>query len=264
MVTDTTNPATTPENNDQKKIEYTPEQQSHIEQLIKQKQGEAAKQLRTELETTKSTMEQFKAELDAVRKEQKKAPTAEGKSEIEILKGQMEDVKSAYASLQREAENYKNSLKVKDDEVSKARSEAVSIRKSAEMSAAAGNQHFVDIGVVTKLTADSIVFDSDKGRFVVVNDDGNPRVNASFEPMTLPEFFAEFAAKNPYLVRSEARGGAGATESSRSILSSNGKISVEQVFGSGSNPKLANDLARTNKPEYMRLRRHAQDIGLIN
>jgi hypothetical protein len=79
----------------------------------------------------------------------------------------------------------------------------------------------------------------------------------------LEEFYTDYAAKKPYLVRGDARSGTGSSETKTSQLSNNGKYEVSQIFGKTSIPALANKLAKENITEYRRMKEIAKSNGLI-
>jgi hypothetical protein len=75
---------------------------------------------------------------------------------------------------------------------------------------------FHDVNVVKTLTERFIHFDEDTGKHVIKDENGVIRQNNALQPMTLKEFFSQFASQHPYLVTSNVKGGSGAGESNRS------------------------------------------------
>jgi hypothetical protein len=249
------------------KVTFTPEQQARIDEIIREAQGRAGKEARTELENLKTQMQTMQSELQTAKEALKNAKTPQQKSEaqddIAALQNQINEMKAAGTSTQQELERLRQAAASKDKEVSAAREEAKQIRKEVAMQKAASKVNFVNIGVVTKLTGDNIRWDDTRNTFIVVNEHGTERLNAAYEPMSLDEFYTEFAAQNPYLVRGDVKGGAGSTESQRSGLSSNGKYTVEQIFGKKSVGALANKLNKEDPKEYARLKAIALENNLI-
>jgi hypothetical protein len=80
----------------------------------------------------------------------------------------------------------------------------------------------------------------------------------------LDNIVQQFAAdkSNWYMIRSGLRGGAGNTPS-QGVGARPERIDVDLIFGLGSDGNLANKLYRTNKFEYQRLKKVAQERGLI-
>jgi len=246
-------------------VTFDERQQAKINALIQQKQGEAAREVRAELATAKAAEAALAAELATAKAALAKAtPAGKGKAAEDVaeLQAQVNEMKLASQSTLQELETTKRLAMDKAKEVADAKNETLKVRKEVAMHKAVGKLSFVDPAMVAKLTDDSIKWDEQKGRFVVISESGTEKLNASMEPMSLEEFYKGFATENPYLVKADARGGAGSSQSQVG-LSSNGKYEVTQIFGKTSNADLANKLARENKQEYMRLRTVAKENGLI-
>lgn len=123
---------------------------------------------------------------------------------------------------------------------------------------------FVDKAVVKALIGKNLAWDDTSQDWRVVNMDGSEKMNSEYRPMRPSELIEELAASKPYLVKSDVRFGNASSESSRSSLS-NGKsqIDVATIFGPKSDSELANQLAKTNMPEYQRLKSLARSRGLV-
>lgn len=258
--------------NNNQKVTFTPEQQARIDEIIREAQGRAASEVRAELDTTKRQLQEIQAQLLEARTALEQARTSNNSNnrqsnnsnaDVEALQAQIAEMKNARQGIESQLQSLQQQLAAKDREVAAAKDREMNIRKEVALSKAAGKIGFVDLGSVMKLTADLVKYDEATGRFVVVNEQGQVRLNSAYEPMSLEEFYQEFAAKNPWTVRSDLKPGVGSTESQRSGLSGDGKYTVEQIFGPKSNAALANKLARENKAEYRRLKTIAQESGLI-
>jgi hypothetical protein len=130
---------------------------------------------------------------------------------------------------------------------------ATTLRRDAFISKKCLDYNFVDSEIVTSLTEQSLEWDDAKQSFVVVGSDA-----------TTDEFFAAFAAKKPYLVKSDVRNGSGSEPSTRTSLpSGQQRYKVEEIFGRGSNSQLANQLAQKDPAEYRRLKSQARNKQLI-
>lgn len=267
MATEATTQAndTTTQNN--QRAPYTPEQQAHIDQLIREAQGRAASDTKAELQRTQSEIANLRTDLEAAKAAAKNATSKTGKdaanADVAALEAQMAEMRNASQSTKQELERLQSALKAKDTEVLTAKQEATNVRKQVAITNAASKVNFVNTEVVSKLTQDSIKYDESKGRFVVLGENGAERMNASYEPMSLDEFYTEFASKNPYLVRGSVKTGTGSTESGRFDVSANGKYEVKQIFGKGSDSKLAMTLYKEDPKEYQRLKGIAKSSGLI-
>jgi hypothetical protein len=260
--------ANTQANNEQNtgKVTFDDAQQARVNELIQEAMGRAAREAKEELKTIKTQFTELQSELTAAKAAAAKAKTpgqkAEAADDIERIQAEMAEVKNAAELSKQEAERLKSQLQAKDKEVKDANGKALEIQKTHAMLTAASQVNFVDVNIVTKLTGDQVKYDDASGKFVVLNEQGTPRMNSAFEPMTLAEFYQEYANKHSYLVRGDVKGGAGSSESQRSG-SQIGKYSVEQIFGKNSNAALANKLAKTDYKEYSRLKIQAKEQGLI-
>lgn len=246
---------------------FNEEQQAFINELIKTKQGEAARELRTQLEETRNQFTTLQSELNEAKQRLQSATTPKQKQEaqgdIDALKTQLEEARTHATSAKTELENLRKQVSEKDRAIAQAKEEAMNVRKQVAMTSAASKVNFFDVGDVIEVTQKFVKWDDQRGKFIVTYENGQERMNASFEPMSLDEFFNEYAAKNPYKVRGDVKNGAGSSESQRAGVSNNGKFTVEQIFGKNSNGQLANELYKTNKAEYMRMRQIAVESGLL-
>ena len=227
--------------------------------------GRAAKEVRAqaaELATKVSALEtelnEAKSALESARTRAQKASAGE---DVESLKAQIQEARSEDKKRQGELEAARKQLSDKEKETLAAKDEAVNVRKSVAIQNAAQKVGFIDPEEVTELTLKFVKLDNESGRFIVVDEYGNTRLNAAYQPMSLTEFYADYGAKKPHLVRANSRGGAGGTESKAASL--DGKITLEEIFGPKSIPAKANNLAMRDPAEYKRLRRIAKERGLV-
>lgn len=244
------------------KVTFTDEQQAKVEQIVDRAVGRVASNLRTELSAKDQKIADLEAELTKA-KESKSSTTPKGERKIEDLEATIEEMKRASQARADEAERYKSESQKSARDAESARKEAQDIRKSQVIHTAASKHNFVDLDAVAKLTQEHIQFDSEAGRFVVLNEYGKTRLNAAMEPMSIEEYYNDFASKNKYLVRGDFSGGTGSSESMRSSLSKTGQYEVTDIFGPKSNARLANELALKDYPEYKRLRLIAVQAGLV-
>lgn len=257
----------TPENDEgkPKKVEFTPEQQERVNELIREKMGEAGRGVRAELDQTKAQLTDLQAKLteatDALKAAKTPAEKKEAKGDIDQLRSEINELKSVHASVASQLEQARNQIVAKDKEVLAAREETLNVRKSVVMQTAIGKVGFIDPGIVAEVTAKFIKYDGERKRFVVLNEEGGERVDASFAPMSLDDFYQDYAARNPFLVRGDARGGAGSAPSQG--LSNNGKYTVEMLFGPKGDGDLANKVAREDPATYRKLRAVAKERNLV-
>lgn len=246
------------------KVEFNEAQQAKVQELIDKAVGRVAGNLRGEYEPKLASLQTELTEAKAAAKAAKPgAQKTEANADVAALQAQIDEMKSASRTSKDEIAQWKTEAQTKAREVETAKAESLGIRKDVAITNAASKVNFVNTEVVLKLTKDNIQFDAASGRFIVTSDSGQPRLNAAMEPMSLDEFYTEFAAKNKYLVRGDIVPGTNSSENSRSNLSKNGQYEVKDIFGPKSNSRLANDLAKADPAEYRRLKAIARTAGLV-
>jgi len=250
--------------NNEPKVEFTPEQQAKLQEIIDKAVGRNVAKVREEYAAQKTALETQLAEArEAAKAAKTPAAKADANDEVELLRAQIEEMKSAGRTNMNEAERWKSEAQKTQERLRAAEDAAVQIRKENAIANAAQRVGFVDVDDVVALTSKNISWDAELGTFTVVNEKGQARMNAAYEPMTLDEFYADYAAKKKHLVRTDVLFGTGSSESSRAGLSGNGKVSVTDIFGKKSDAVKANRLAKDNPAEYRRLKEVARAQGLI-
>src|ERR1044072_5269963 len=95
-------------NNDQQKATFDEAQQAKVNYLIREAQGREARELRSELETTKATLTALQSDLNSAKTDLSKAKTPAAKKEaaadVEALQNQINEMKSAGANTQQEVD----------------------------------------------------------------------------------------------------------------------------------------------------------------
>jgi hypothetical protein len=246
----------------EEKITFNEKQQAKVNELIKEAQGRAAKETKAQLDEAKQKLNEFETQLNELKKGKAPKRGSEEEESVEDLKRKIDEMKSVHSNLTQDYERLKKQAQDKDSEVAKTRQELQDNQKRWSMQSAANRMNFVDVEEVVHFTDRYVKWNAERGRFMVVNEEGNERMNAAFEPMTLEEFYAEYAGKKPHLVRGDVKNGAGSSESQKSGFA-NGRYKAEDVFGPKSNARLANELYKSNPAEYKRLRLAAKEAGLI-
>ena len=169
-------------------MEITPEIQAHFDGIFNKRFGEL--QAKGETKTQEAVLA-----VEAKYKEQiagKETELAELKKNAGGDKGNNDDLTALKARLAAlEAE------KVKSDEQAR---EAQLLTAAAELDAINGKQ-------VALLVSPSIK--SEKGRLLVVNAEGQTRLDAKGQPMEVKEFMRDFLTANPHLVKAQGVPGAG-------------------------------------------------------
>jgi hypothetical protein len=246
------------------KVTFDERQQARLDELIKEAQGRASRDVRSELDSTKKQLSELLSQNEALKAETSKAKTStSGATQTDEVKSLLEEARRASNEAKAEANRLKELAVAKEKEAADARSETLNIRKQIAIQNAATKNRFINLDDVVKLTQENIKWDDSRTRFTVFGDNGTERFNSAIEPMSLDEFYAEYASKHPYLVHGDAKTGAGSSESQRAGLSRSGKYTVEQIFGKTSDGSLANALKRTDPVEYARLKIVARENKLI-
>lgn len=212
-------PSTPPTPPETSPVTFTTEQQSKLDQIIRDAMSRAGREARKQAESEKEAREKAEQDLREAR---------------EQVNSTSEKLRSAEAD--------------RDSEITR----RLAAEKSRFIAEACHDHHFVDVNTVVSLTESQIEWDESKQSFRVVGSDASTA-----------EFFADFAQKRPYMVRSDVRTGPGSHDSSRSSLPITNGYKVEQIFGKGSNARLANELAKKNPAEYARLKAEAKARRLI-
>lgn len=246
-------------------VTFDAAQQEKVNSLIREKQGEAAREVRAQLAAKEAEATTLAADLAAAKADLAKAKTNTGKAaakdEIESLTQQMAEMKAANQGSLQDLERANRSSEAAKKEVLEAKNETLKVRKEVAIQKAASKLNFVDLGIVAKLTEDTVKWDEGKGRFFVIGENGGERLNTALEPMTLEDLYKEFASQNPYLIRADARSGIGSSQNQGSAT--NGKYTPEQIFGKNGDSRLANKLALSDMKEYHRLKTLAKESGLL-
>lgn len=271
MPTDGKDPATDPSKNggdpNDTKVTFDEKQQAKVDELIREAMGRAGRDAKREADAVRAELTTLKTDLDAAKSALAGAKTAAEKKaagdDVAALTAQIEEMKRASQGREDEFNRLKSQNQALQSDIQRSKQETLNVRKHQAMIEAASKIPFVDTSVAIKLTEPEVQWDSDHNRWVVMNAAGQPRMNSSYEPMSLEEFYTEFAAKSPYLVRGDLRTGTGSGTNPRPDVSRNGRYEVKQVFGKGSNAKIAMQLKRENPNEYHRLKEIAKQNGVI-
>lgn len=247
-------------------VEFTPAQQAKLDEIIKKAMGRAGSEARAEAAELKTKLAKVEADLVEAKKALDKAKTPaerkEASEEVADLKAQIEEMKSARTQTVAETEGLRKQLQDSKTEGDKARAEALHQKKLFKITTAAAKEDFVNIDVVMTLTEKYIKWNEQENKWVVLNEDGQPRMNPAYDPMTVEEFYADYASKHPYLVKGQTKPGTGSTGSNGSTYTT-GRYKPEEIFGPKSDSKRANELAIKNPLEYKRLKAEARERGLI-
>lgn len=196
---------------DAPKVEFTAEQQEHINTLFNSRFGKIQSKHEQEMKAMSDAIEALKVKTPEVIPPAKK----DDATDAEENKRQMKALLDAERA---QTTNMKNLLDAEKADKVKVLEENKRILKDQAINDAASNLpngiEFHELKTVKKLVEDDIVFDADANQWVV-KENGVIKNNSSLTPMTLSEYFAQFAAARPYLVKGSVKGGAGSSESNR-------------------------------------------------
>lgn len=238
------------------KIEFTPEQQEKVNQLIQEAQGRAAKELKDQLGKTTGELDSLKTQLAELQKQGKPKVPDEASQDLE---NKLREAERLIQSFQQEINGLKTIAKEKETEAMSAKEKQEQFQKLWALEKAADSGRFIDLSLVIKDTQDQVRYDETYKRYVVLNSEGHPRMNKSMEPMTLEEFYEEYATKKPWAVNPSFKGGAGSTKSN----GPGGKYKLEEVFGAKSDAKKAVALMQENPTLYRAMKLQAKENGLL-
>ena len=171
-------------------MEITPEIQAHFDGIFNKRFAELQAKNETKI---------AEAAADAMAKAE-----AKYKADIAVLKADNETLKAAHGKV--------------DDRAVTERIAAIEGRLKQATEAAAKNKlesiaakmNAVNPEQVAVLVRQYIKTD-DNGNLVIVNAEGQPRLNAASKPMTGEELFKEFLDNNQHLVKASGSTGAGST-----------------------------------------------------
>jgi hypothetical protein len=176
--------------------------------------------------------------------------------EAEVLRGEV-------ARLTGDKSGLETTLEAKQREATSAKAETIAVKKQNAITEAGAKHNFYNPAQLAKLTGDEIKWDGTK--FVVPGEDGTARVGLDGStPLSVDEFFREFATKNPHLVKGDVKPGIGSREAQQPPHRTLGeKEKLMQYFGKGSDAQKANALGVSNPQLYRQMKREARSLGLI-
>ena len=202
-------PAITP---DPTKIEFSAEQQAHIQKLFDARFAAIATKKEAELKPLQDKVSALEAELAEARKAATpvdpaapKTGEAEREQQLQILRAEQQNTAAAKAAYERE--------KQRADETAAVNAEILKSQAIRDAASHLDNGlEFHDLPMVLELVKHNVFLDKDSGQYVV-KIGGVVKQNSALLPMTLTEYFMEYATARPYLVKSQVKGGAGSKES---------------------------------------------------
>lgn len=267
MATDATNPALDNTSDDGAgSTKLTPAQQKLFDEKIAERLQRHQKELQTKNKELEEKLLATLEQLDEAKKTVQSAPknSQEAKNaadEVIILKNEIEELRKANKTVQNERDEMKRQADKAAQEVVFKEQEMIRIRKRNVMTEAISKYKFINPKDVLRLTEDFVKYDKDLDDFIVVNENGTPRINSTTDPMSLSELYLEFGTLNKHHVQADAVAGFGSSES-RSKLNTKG-WALEDVFGKNSDINKANELFNKDRAKYEAMRKEAKEKKLI-
>jgi len=212
-------------------VEFTPAQQEKLDEILKKAMGRAGKDARAETERLRIENERLKQ-------------VAAGKGsadELERVRGEL-----ASSRLEQQA-ILETSVRSQRDLV------------IAQESSKYG---FIDTDTLQRLTRGNLRHNAATGSFEIISDEGTPVLNAAQEPISVTDFFADYASKKPWLQRGQVKGGGGGSSSSGSGRAP-AVYDVAKLFGPGSNAQEINRISIQQPELYKKLRAEARARNLV-
>jgi len=132
--------------NNEPKVEFTPEQQAKLQEIIDKAVGRNVAKVREEYAAQKTALETQLAEArEAAKAAKTPAAKADANDEVELLRAQIEEMKSAGRTNMNEAERWKSEAQKTQERLRAAEDAAVQIRKENAIANAAQRVGFVDV-----------------------------------------------------------------------------------------------------------------------
>ena len=193
------------------KIVYSPEQQQHLEGLIREAQGRAAKELRAQLIQTQEALSAKEGEL-GLYQTGVSAELIEARQQLAAEKAARSAAEERQTAAERRA-----------------------LIKEEAMVAGMFNPGDAAYALAQNVTRK-------EGRFVVLDDEGEPRVNADGQPFTVSQLVREYTQSRPWAVRGDVKPGAGSTPSQGVPTTT---VKMQDIFGPKSDGALAQKSSRS-------------------
>ncbi len=212
------------------KVEFTPAQQAVFDAALKRGMGRAGADARQEAERLRTENQRLK-----------EVAAGQGSAdELERVRGEL-----ASSRLEQQA-ILETSVKSQRDLI------------IAQESSKHG---FIDVDTLQRLTRSNLRHNAATGSFDVIADDGTPVLNAAQEPISVTDFFADYASKKPWLQRGQVKSGGGGTSSGGVPVPST-TLPLSHYWGPNSSAKDCNALSILRPDVYRRMRLEAVKQGL--
>lgn len=195
------------------KVSYTPEQQQHLDTVVipsrlKRERAVVTAEVTEQVteQVTRALRAQYESDVEALHTE-----LAAAKKGI-VSNAEKAESQRALSEANARAAALQEQAKLAVEHASKRDAEIYKRDKRDAMVTAMGDR-FVNQNAVLVITDGAVQRDSTTGEFVVVDQKGHIRINASLEPLSLEAYFGEIAEQHPYLAAGKTKGGTGSSSS---------------------------------------------------
>ena len=217
--------------NQEPKLEFTPQQQEWVNSKINEVFGKGFDKAKGEFESQLTTATAQLTALQTEIAELKKKPAkqtpkddsgADDKAAQQVaqLQAQIDELKGNYNTVKSERDTLKQTMESSRTESRRSQFES----SFNEVVGEAEITFFNNKQVLRDLEDAKVLRHEEDGSITVMNPkSGQPRLNAEMEAFPLKDLLAEYARKNPHMVRTEVDGGTGSTPSKRHTTRSESK-----------------------------------------
>lgn len=208
-------PNTNPNDTAEQKLELTPEQQELVNKQIAARLTRQEKQLTDQFNASKvqldEQMRELTEQIEALKTTKTPVTDSDKLDTEEAKKAQIKALIDAEVQKRTQTERKLTDTSAERDRLA---NELKETRKRQAITEAMTGHGFQKPTDILKLTYDMVEYDETSKNYLV-KENGVTKENASLEPMTLTEFYAEYATKNPGYVSSDAKSGVGSTPGSK-------------------------------------------------
>jgi hypothetical protein len=217
-------------NTTEPEVEFSPAQQIKLDSILKKAMGRAGADARAEAERLRVENERLK-----------QVAAGQGSAdELERVRGELASSKLEQAAILEASVKSQRDLVIAQE---------------------SSRHGFIDVDALQRLTRQNLRHNATSRSFEIIADDGTPVLNAAQEPISVSDYFADYASKKPWLVRGQVKSGGGGTSSSGTPAPTT--LPLSHYFGPGSSASACNALSINRPSEYRRLRQEAVKIGLV-
>lgn len=190
---------------DPEPVVFTEAQKLRVAELVSERVGQTQAANRKEWETKEATLKaEYEKQLEEVRKA---SGTQNDAAKEEEYRRVIEDNKTKAKNAEELATRTEKEKKALEKEM-------FQMQKSSAMRNAMAKTPFLNTEDVLKLTSANVEWDKDTKSWIVRDDNGAIMQDDTLKPLSLEKFYAQYAEKRPYFVRSDAKGGANSSSSS--------------------------------------------------